>query len=312
MLVATRPGTVFDTDGSGLPQLRVRGLDAPATRTLLRAAHGALPAPVAQLIADSSEGNPLALLEVPRLLTESQLAGHQAIAEPLPVGPTLERALLARHRIIDALLAEAIEQGRVAQVIEVACGMSPRGWRFAQRFGDRITYLETDLPAMADRKRRALQRMGAPNEHHRVAEVDALRDDGPRSLAAVASTLDRRRGLAIVSEGLLSYFDDGAVRGMWRRFAGCLTRFRSGLYVADLHLGGSDQGVVARGFGAALSSLVGRRVGAHFEGERAAAGELRAAGFAEAHLHRADGNSAAGDAGRDPAAARVHIVEATV
>ena len=226
-------------------------------------------------------------------------------------GPTLEGMLLARHRIIDDLLARAIDADRVAVVVEVACGVSPRGWRFAERYGDRLTYVEADLPEMAARKRRALERMGSLGDHHRIVEVDALRDDGPRSLAAVASNLDRERGLAIVTEGLLSYFDDGAVRGMWRRFAGCLTRFRSGLYVADLHLGGSDQGVLTRGFEAALSSLVGRRVGAHFEGERAAAGELRAAGFAEAHLHRADGHPAAGDAGRDPAAARVHIVEAT-
>src|ERR687883_1073412 len=49
-------------------------------------------------------------------------------------GPTLEGMLLARHRIIDALLARAIDDGRVSQVVEVACGMSPRGWRFAERY----------------------------------------------------------------------------------------------------------------------------------------------------------------------------------
>src|SRR5919202_1822100 len=91
-------------------------------------------------------------------------------------GPTLEAMLLARHRIIDALLAAAIEDGRVAQVVEVACGMSPRGWRFAQRYGERVTYVEADLPAMAARKRRALERMGTASEHHRTVELDALRD----------------------------------------------------------------------------------------------------------------------------------------
>src|SRR4051812_29320105 len=53
-------------------------------------------------------------------------------------GPTLEASLLARHRIIDALLADAIDAGTVTQVVEAAAGMSPRGWRFAQRYGDRI------------------------------------------------------------------------------------------------------------------------------------------------------------------------------
>ena len=102
-------------------------------------------------------------------------------------GPTLEGMLLSRHRILDALLSDAIDDGEVSQVVEVACGMSPRGWRFARRYGDALTYVEADLPAMAARKRAALERMGTADEHHRVVELDALRDDGPRSLASVAA-----------------------------------------------------------------------------------------------------------------------------
>src|SRR3954451_24138119 len=52
-------------------------------------------------------------------------------------GPTLEGLLLARHRIIDAELERLIETGEVGQVVEAACGMSPRGWRFAERYGNR-------------------------------------------------------------------------------------------------------------------------------------------------------------------------------
>src|ERR1051326_807741 len=64
-------------------------------------------------------------------------------------GFSIEALLLARHKGIDALLAEQVESGRVTQVIELAAGLSARGWRFKQRFGDRITYVETDLPHMA-------------------------------------------------------------------------------------------------------------------------------------------------------------------
>ncbi len=67
---------------------------------------------------------------------------------------TLESYLLARHRAIDSLLTTAIEEHGIRQVIEVAAGLSPRGWRFAQRYGDRLTYIEADLPGMAERKRR--------------------------------------------------------------------------------------------------------------------------------------------------------------
>ncbi|MBV8955549.1 MAG: class I SAM-dependent methyltransferase, partial [Solirubrobacterales bacterium] len=88
-------------------------------------------------------------------------------------GPSLEAYLLTRHRAIDALLAEAIERAAVTQVIEVAAGLSPRGWRFARRYEDALTYVEADLPEMAARKRQALERMGALGERHRAAALDA-------------------------------------------------------------------------------------------------------------------------------------------
>jgi O-methyltransferase involved in polyketide biosynthesis len=225
-------------------------------------------------------------------------------------GPTLEGMLLARHRIIDELLANAIDEGRISQVVEVACGMSPRGWRFARRYGDRITYVEADLPEMADRKRRALEQIGSLSDRHRVTEIDALQDSGPRSLAALASTLDHRRGLAIITEGLLTYFGAEDVRAMWRRFAGELASFASSLYLADVRLGGVDRTPLERAFQVALSSFVQRRVHTHFEGEAEAADALRAAGFEQVLLHRADSHSAAGHAARDPAASRIHVIEA--
>ena len=230
------------------------------------------------------------------------------VASRLLGGPTLEGMLLARHRIIDELLTTAIDDGRVSQVIEIACGMSPRGWRFAKRYGDRLTYVEADLPDMVERKRRALEQMGSLSEHHRVEEVDALSDDG---LAEVTDTLDHGAGLAIVTEGLLSYFPEDDVLGMWRRFARELRRFSSGLYLADIRLGGTSQLLSERAFRAVLAAFVRGSVHTHFAGEEAAAQALRDAGFSEALLHHADRHPAAGDAASDPAAARIHIIDAT-
>jgi O-methyltransferase involved in polyketide biosynthesis len=226
-------------------------------------------------------------------------------------GPTIEGLLLARHRVIDELLAEAIDSGRVTQVIEAACGMSPRGWRFSERYGERLTYVEADLPGMADRKRRALARMGADDDRHRVVELDALRDSGPQSLASVAAELDPDAGLAIITEGLLTYFREDDVVGMWRRFATVLAGFPDGLYLADIHLGEDGPALTDRAFRALLSTFVRGPVSAHFEGERGALQALRDAGFAEARVTRADRHPAAGDARRDPGATRIHIVEAT-
>jgi O-methyltransferase involved in polyketide biosynthesis len=223
-------------------------------------------------------------------------------------GPSLESYLLARHRAIDALLERAINDHGVTQVIEVAAGLSPRGWRFATRYGDRLTYVEADLPAMAARKRRALEQMGSLGMHHRVEDLDALRDAGPASLAALAAELDRGHGLAIITEGLLGYLGPGAVEALWRRFALTLTEFPTGRYISDLHLG-SAQNTAVRGFRLALSAFVRGRVYLHFDDAEQAETQLRAAGFQTASVRPASGvaDLSAGDRGTVMA----HILEAS-
>jgi O-methyltransferase involved in polyketide biosynthesis len=201
-------------------------------------------------------------------------------------GPSLESYLLARHRAIDALLTEAVEHHGVSQVVEIAAGMSARGWRFANRYADAITYVEADLPAMAQRKRRALARIGSLSDAHWVAEVDALRDEGPGSLAELADSLDPGAGLAIVTEGLLGYLPTDAVLALWRRIAAALATFPSGRYVSDLHLG-SVQTPVVRLFRQLLAGFVRGRVYLHFDGAGEAEAALREAGFAAASVRRA-------------------------
>lgn len=202
-------------------------------------------------------------------------------------GPSLERYLLARHRAIDALLTDAVERHGVSQVIEIAAGMSARGWRFANRYGDRLTYVEADLPAMAERKRRALHRIGSLSDTHRVAEIDALRDDdGPGSLAALAVQLDSGAGLAVVTEGLLGYLPTDAVLALWRRIAVALEPFPAGRYLSDLHLG-SVQTPAVRFFRQLLGAFVRGRVYLHFDAAEEAEAALRAAGFAQAAVRRA-------------------------
>jgi len=222
-------------------------------------------------------------------------------------GGSLESYLLTRHRAIDALLERAIEGGGVTQVIEVACGLSPRGWRFTERYGDQITYVESDLPAMAARKRSALKRMGSLSGTHRVAELDALRDEGPESLAAVASGLDPERGLAIVTEGLLGYLPSDAVTGLWRRFAAVQDGFTAGIYVSDLHMGGVQTSQV-RAFRVLLSLFVRGRVHLHFQTPSEAERALRECGFSRARVHRA---AALAPETRGPGSGLAHILEAS-
>lgn len=255
-------------------------------------------------------------LSHPQLATWQGRLFHGTLALPnaasrLLGGPTLDGLLLARHRIIDALLEELIEGG-VSQVIEAACGMSPRGWRFSERYGERLTYVEADLPAMARRKREALARMGALGERHRVTELDVLRDDGPDSLESLAAGMDPGAGLAIVTEGLLVYFDDATVEALWARLAKALQPFSTGVYLADLRIARPRRGVAEQAFELLLGTFVRGRIHPYDGDEAAAEADLRAAGFGRVQLHRADRHPAAAEACEDAGAGMLDIIEATV
>lgn len=200
-------------------------------------------------------------------------------------GPTVEGFLLARHRLIDLLLTEAIEAGTVTQVVEIAAGMSPRGQRFAETYGDRITYVEADLPAMAARKRKALTDLGSLGDHHRVVDIDALQDVGPDSLAVVVGGLDPDRGVAFITEGLLNYLSPDDVRGLWARIAAAGQRFPQAIYLSDLHLRCENSGTLTRLFSLALGTFVRGSIHFHFEDAAEAEHELAVAGFDRATLH---------------------------
>lgn len=213
--------------------------------------------------------------------------------------PTFEGMLVARHRMLDLLLGGAIERGEVGQVVEIAAGLSARGWRFARRY-EGVTYVEADLPRMAARKQRLLDRLGGPRP--RVTTVDALADDGPESIFAVADTLDPGVGTAIVTEGLLNYFDLGAVTGMWRRFAAVLRGFPTGAYFADVVLRPQAESLVERlGIGL-LTAAVRGRVHLHFESETETAAALREAGFPAADVLPAGTDN--------PGSRLVHVIDA--
>jgi O-methyltransferase involved in polyketide biosynthesis len=204
-------------------------------------------------------------------------------------GPTLETYLLARHRAIDELLRRAIEDAGVTQVIELACGMSARGWRFSERYGSSgLVYVEADLPEMASRKRSALSQIGSLGAGHRVDVLDALAQSGPRSLEALASELDRSAGLAIISEGLIGYLERSDVLALWKRIASLLAGFSGGVYLSDLAIGTGEPSPLVRGFRLGLSAFVRGRVYLHFEGAAEALRALRGAGFTDYEVLRAD------------------------
>jgi O-methyltransferase involved in polyketide biosynthesis len=224
-------------------------------------------------------------------------------------GVSLDAMMLARHKGIDAMLMRDIDAGKVTQVIELAAGLSPRGWRFTQKYGDRIHYVETDLPRMVELKERLLKKAKLHGQRHRVVTVDILAQSGPNSLGAIADTLDRKAGLAIVSEGLFSYLDPDSARAAWTRIAQTLRSFDYGVYFSDMYLRPHRAGFGLSLFRAAIQRTVRGRMHTHFDSIEEAMRTLRELGFATVHLHETHSIPATAELARTPGGERVHVLE---
>jgi O-methyltransferase involved in polyketide biosynthesis len=210
------------------------------------------------------------------------------VGRALTGGVALEEMLLQRHHIIDRLLSLAVESGRVGQVLEIAGGMSGRGLRFARRYGDAgVVYVEGDLPAMAARKRSRLAAAGLTQARHHVVALDILAAAGPLSLTeATRELFDRGKGIAVITEGLLDYFDTPTTERLWRHLAGFVAPFADDVYLSDSHLGERMDLPAVRVFQQMLRFFARGRTYVHFARESQVAPALAQQGFVRVMVHR--------------------------
>ncbi|MEA2419654.1 MAG: hypothetical protein QOE60_1860, partial [Thermoleophilaceae bacterium] len=119
--IALLVATEAEDDFPGLEELRLAGLDLPASLALLEASYGEQLAPdVADLVVEAASGNPLGLLEIPLGLTTAERAGEQPIREALPA--SAEWAFLRRLAALPAdarralLIASLTADGDLDQI----------------------------------------------------------------------------------------------------------------------------------------------------------------------------------------------------
>jgi DNA-binding CsgD family transcriptional regulator len=130
LLFGVRDGETRYFDGLGLPELVVHGLDADAASALL-AEHSAVPMTdaVRDELTIRTGGNPLALVELPGVLSEGQLAGRVGLPAQLPLTQGVERAFLDRCRRLPAdaqtllLAIAADDSGRLSIIQQAAAGL---------------------------------------------------------------------------------------------------------------------------------------------------------------------------------------------
>lgn len=177
-------------------------------------------------------------LSDPRFVTS---LGRAANLFFLPINSTLklftgshiDTFLMQRHQVLDFLLTQLIEEQGVEQIVELASGLSPRGFRMTERY-PQLSYIETDLPGMAARKAKLLNRLKRPARHE-IRSCNILEAQGPESIQAILSSLDKSKKTVIISEGLVNYFELATIKGVWSRIANELKIFEVGYYLTDLY-----------------------------------------------------------------------------
>ncbi|MFD8722334.1 AAA family ATPase [Streptomyces sp. NPDC059629] len=108
LLVAGRAGHAHALDRHGLLRRRVETLDERSAAALLRAAHPGLAPHACERLLREAAGNPLALLELPALLTREQFTGAAALPLSLPVDDRLEALFAPRLRELPAATLELL------------------------------------------------------------------------------------------------------------------------------------------------------------------------------------------------------------
>ena len=144
-----------------------------------------------------------------------RLAGERgrAIAAVAPRQARNGWPMVTRTKVIDDLIQTSVEQG-CDRVLNLAAGLDTRPYRLA--LPETLHWIEADLPAMIEEKETLLagEKAACRLSRERVDLADAAQRAAflDRGLAGAA------RGL-VITEGLLGYLDDDAVRQFGRDLA---------------------------------------------------------------------------------------------
>jgi DNA-binding CsgD family transcriptional regulator len=142
LLLAVRDGHPTLFDRAALPEIRPTSLDHDDAISLLTSRADAPIAPdVAERLVDAAAGNPLALVELPAVLSEPQLAGGEPLAEDLLATAGVERVFSRHVELLPEatrralLVAAASESGDLDAILEAlaALGLEPRALEEAER-----------------------------------------------------------------------------------------------------------------------------------------------------------------------------------
>ena len=220
-------GETFAPDG--IPTVALTPLSGDAARALFsEAAGGGVPEDVADRLMTQAAGNPLALVELPTMLSEEQLTGVALLPAQLHLTAGIERVFLDRCRRLPTdvqtllLVAAADDSGHLATVRAAAVGLGARPDSMDAAECSGLLVVDGNVvrvrhplvrsavyQAASSRERRGAHRAlaealdpdGEPDRYawHRAAAVDGPDAAVVAGLTAAAERAERRGGYAAAS-----------------------------------------------------------------------------------------------------------------
>lgn len=202
------------------------------------------------------------------------------------IGGNIRTFLLQRHLIIDHLIEQSLDRG-VTQVLEIACGMSPRGIRLRDKH-PQLHMVEADLPDMATRKAARLLVAGRLGDSHQVMPVDILAESGEQSLEVVVKrAFDNNEPMVVITEGLTSYFSLPVISEFWRRLARLMQQRPGSVYLSESYLMPNQpllRGTL-KSLGGLLGAVTRSEVSFHFLNDEQAKEHFTGCGFPSVRVH---------------------------
>jgi DNA-binding NarL/FixJ family response regulator len=229
MLFAFREGERTALDIDDLQSLQLSGLDEAASIQLLTTTEPVVTPRVAIALHRAVHGNPLALVEIPLLLTEAARSGAESLPEPLPAGPHLEHAFLRRVSVLPkpsrrAVLVAAASESTDAVILQRALdhlGLPANALESAESAGliaiDGVEF-RFRHPLIRSAVYQAADPVARREAHRALAaalDAEQVADRRAWHLAAAATAPD---------ESIASALEDAAVRSQGRSGYGSAAR----------------------------------------------------------------------------------------
>jgi DNA-binding CsgD family transcriptional regulator len=307
LILATRPAEQYWL--GGLPDLPVGGLaDTDARALLMAALHAPLDVRVRDRIVAESRGNPLALLELPRAWSATQLAGGFGLPDAVPLTNDVELAYLRRvqslptdaQRLVLAAAAEPLgDVTLVRRALELlgveADAAAPAEAAGLIEFGARVRFRHRLVRSAAYRSASAQDRQTVHSALAQVTDRELEPDRRAWHLANatsgpdedIAAELERSAGRARARGGLpaaAAFLDRAAAltldpaRHLERLLAAAQLHVQVGAFDAALRLlAAAETGTLDELACARVALLRGRVAAASSVGDEAPAQLLRAA-----------------------------------